>query len=151
MNALRATVNMPDNSTIAVLIATVAMLGNAIVVVFNGGFGLSGKLNKLERSHTAAITAMESRLAQTIAETARDLEDRQERLSGAFAESVKAVREQLVITDKAAMEERHQLSDQIRKVEIWVRDRFSEQDRETNAAIQSMRNSLMQLATGTSA
>lgn len=140
--------------TILAIIAVVTLLFSVGVLIFNGGWGLSGRLTK-----------MESRLAQTIAETARDLEDRQDASARMMGETVKAMREQMAINDKEAMAGMHQLSDKIRSVEIWARDEFvrkesfrevcsrientvTEQSRTVNSAVQSVRDAIIALATG---
>jgi hypothetical protein len=136
----------------AAAIATFALsLG---LLIFNGGWGLSGKLNK-----------MESRLAQTVAETARDLEARQDALARQVGESIEGLRRQMTLSEKEAATEMHRISDAIRKVEIWARDEFvrkesfrevcariettvTENARSVNTAVQSLRDAILSIATG---
>ena len=142
MMAAVPAVSLPD-SELAWIVAALALAWAIGVTIFKSGKGFS-----------TAMTAMESRLAQTIAETARDLEDRQDKSTAMFGESVKAVREQMVINEKQTVSELHQLSDQIRKVEIWARDEFVRKDsfREICArietAVESVREAIMAIATG---
>jgi hypothetical protein len=149
-----------NDASLTWIIAGAALVASAGQMVFNSGWGLSGKLSKMERSQTKELTAMESRLAQTVAETARDLEERHERTAEAFGESIRAVREQLVLNEKDSLGSMHDLSDQIRKVEIWTRDEFvrkesfrdictriesivAEQGRTLNSAVQGLHETIV--------
>ena len=146
------------------IIAGVALVVSAGQMIFNSGWGLSGKLSKMERSQSKELTSMESRLAQTVAETARDLENRQDQSISAFGESIRSVREQLVLNRESALSGRHELNDQIRKVEIWARDEFvrnesfrevcarietsvASQARQVDASVEKMRDAILVLAT----
>jgi len=83
-----------NDASLTWIIAGAALVASAGQMVFNSGWGLSGKLSKMERSQTKELTAMESRLAQTVAETARDLEERHERTarhSGSLLGGARAV------------------------------------------------------------
>jgi len=112
-----------------------------------------------------ALGKMESRLAQTIAETARDLEERQDESTKNIGESIAGLRQQMELNEKETMGEVHGLSDQIRKVEIWARDEFvrkesfreicarientvAQQGRDLNNAVQRVRDAIMSLASG---
>jgi hypothetical protein len=153
-----------NDASLTWIIAGAALVASAGQMIFNSGWGLSGKLSKMERSQSKELTSMESRLAQTVAETARDLENRQDRSIIAFGESIKSVREQLVLNEKSSLGDRHALSDQIRKVEIWARDEFvrnesfrevcarienivAEQGRTLNNAVQGLHESIVGLVT----
>jgi hypothetical protein len=153
-----------NDASLTWIIAGAALVASAGQMIFNSGWGLSGKLSKMERSQSKELTSMESRLAQTVAETARDLEERHERTTEAFGETIKAVREQLVLNEKESTHEMHNLSDQIRKVEIWTRDEFvrkesfrdicarienivAEQGRTLNNAVQGLHESIVGLVT----
>lgn len=145
---------MMDNSTIAIIISGGTLTLSAAILIFNGGWGLSRKLS-----------SMESRLAQTIAETSRELEARQDTATRMFGETAAAMREQMRLNEKETIDEIHQLSERMSDVEKWARDEFvrkesfreivadiknivAEQARNMNNAVQSVRAAVMSIATG---
>lgn len=117
------------------------------------------------KNSAADLSKLESRLIQTISEAGRNMEDRLDQTAKMFGESLAAVRQQIALNEKESIAEMHQLSDQVRKVEIWARDEFvrkesfrevctriensvAEQGRNVNAALQSVRDALMTAVTG---
>jgi len=142
---------------VAALVSLATFLMTAGLVLWRGG--------RNSANNTLDLGKMESRLAQTIAETARDLEDRQDSATKNIAESIAGLRQQMELNEKETMTEVHGLSDQIRRVEIWARDEFvrkesfreicarientvAEQGRNMNIAVQSVRDAIMSLETG---
>jgi uncharacterized Fe-S cluster-containing MiaB family protein len=138
---------------IAAGMAVLSFILSIGLVVWRGG-----------RSSVVDLTKMESRLAQTIAESSRELETRQDSAIKMFGESVSAIREQMRLNEKDTLRGLHELSERLRSVEIWARDEFvrkesfrevcmrientvAEQGRTVNAALQSVRDALMNAVT----
>jgi hypothetical protein len=145
---------MMDNSTIMIIIAGSTLALSVAILIFNGGWGLSRKLG-----------SMESRLAQTIAEASRELEDRQDNATSMFGETASALREQMRLNEKETIGELHQLSERMSDVEKWARDEFvrkesfreivadiknivAEHARNMNNAVQNVRSAVMSIAAG---
>ena len=102
-----------DTATIAVLVAGGNTLITIGVLLFRGGFGYKQEL-----------TGVESRITQTIAEVAKDLEARSDDGLKQVGETLKGIREQITLNLQASREADGQLLDHIRRVEIWARDEF---------------------------
>lgn len=137
--------------------AAAALILNIAFVLWRGG--------QNSASHAVDLGKMESRLAQTVAETGRELENRQDQATKNIGEAISGIRQQMEINEKKTLGEMHGLSDQIRKVEIWVRDEFvrketfreiiadmknivTEQGRTMNIGVQSVRDAIISMATG---
>lgn len=169
---------MPDamEELIVSICAVGALLLSLGQLLFNGGLGFSGRLGKMELRHTQALTLlserytealnrMESRLAQTIAETSRDLEDRMDMSTRQAGESITAIRQHMQGNEVNSLKGMHELGDRLSSVEKWARDEFvrkesfeksferlentvAEQGRELNQGMQSLREAVLRLATG---
>jgi hypothetical protein len=153
-----------EATEITASIAVLAFLLSLGALVFKGGWGIGGKFSKMAEAQSAALTAMESRLAQTVAESARDLEFRIENSTKLFGETILGIRQQMANNEKEVLEEMHILSDKVRQVEIWARDELvnkesfdavctrientvAQQGRDVNSAVQSVRDAIIALAT----
>src|SRR5262249_32426113 len=144
---------------------------NVAVVLGGATWGISkikstvaNEISDHKEQVAAALVKVESRLAQTVAESVRELEERQDAATRMFGESVAAVREQMHIKEKESLKGLFDISERLGSVEKWARDEFvrkesfrevcsrienvvAEQGRNMNAALQSMTNTLMSLAT----
>lgn len=98
---------------IAILIAGGNTLITIGVLLFKGGFGYKQELS-----------GVESRITQTIAEVAKDLEQRSDDGIRQVGEALKGIREQITLNLHAAKDADAGLLDHVRRVEIWARDTF---------------------------
>lgn len=118
--------------------------------VWHGGKGYATDLSK-----------MESRLTQTVAETARDMETRHDDIAKMVGDSIAAMREQMRLNEKEIVNDIHDLSERMSDVEKWARDEFvrkesfrevaariettvAEQGRSMQDAINGVRSAIMQ-------
>lgn len=144
---------MDSPAWIATSAAVVAVLLNIVLVLWRGGRNSADDLSK-----------MESRITQTIAETARDMEARHDEIAKQVGDSINAIRETMRLNEKELVDDIHSLADDVRKVEIWARDEFVRKEsfrevaadirtmmlenmRNVNSSVQSVRDAIIQAIT----
>lgn len=134
--------------------AVLAVVLNIALHVWRGG-----------KHSVADLKALESRLTQTIAEVARDLETKSDDIAKMVGDSITAIREQMRLNEKELVDDIHQLSERMSDVEKWARDEFVRKEsfrevaadmkntmlenrRDVNAAVQSLRDTILSAITG---
>lgn len=154
-----------SDAMMAWLVAAGALAWGIGVTIFKGGRGFSGEFGKISEAHAKDMTAMESRLAQTVAETARDLEGRIEQSTRFSGEAVSAIRQKMQDNELDTLKGMHELGERLSSVEKWARDEFVrkeslreilgdfknsvvDQIRQVQAGMESVRAAIMSIATG---